>query len=336
MADFAKRALVVAALVVVLLAAWHIADVVLLVFAAVLLATLLRAITDLIRRLAPLGNGIAYGASILLVLAVLGGAGWLFGTQAREQVNGLAQRLPHAIAMLQDWVAQQPWLSPFVEGFDAGGSAKGIASRVGKFAVTGFDALGALALVLFGALYLGAQPGLYRRGLVLLFPPHAHVRVAQALDLAGYAMRRWLLGQLVAMAVLGVLTGAGLWAIGAPSPLALGLLSGLATFVPYIGAVAAGALAVLVAAAQNLNLALWALGVYVGVHALEAHVVMPFVQRWTVSLPPALGVFAVVAIGYLLGPLGVLLATPLTVVAFVLVKKLYLKDTLGEPVPIER
>ncbi len=336
MANFLQRVLIVAAVVVAMLALWHLADVVLLVFAAALLATLLRAISDLIGRATGLGDGVAYGAAIVVTLAVLAVAGWFFGSQVREQVNNLAQRLPHAIDMVSGWAEQQPWLSPFVEGFDASGSANGIAARIGKFAIGGLDALGAVALVLFGALYLGAQPSLYRRGLVLLFPPDVHRRVGEALDLAAYAMRRWLLGQLVAMAVLGALTGLGLWAIGAPLPLALGLLSGLAIFVPYVGTVAAGALAVLVAASQSLQIGAWALVVYSGVHVVEAHLVMPFVQRWTVSLPPALGVFAVVAVGYLLGPLGLLLATPLTVVVFVLVKKLYLQDTLGEQVPIER
>jgi predicted PurR-regulated permease PerM len=335
-AAFLQRVLLVTAVVVAVLALWRASEVVLLVFAAALLATLLRALAGLIGRTTRLPDAAAYGCAIVLTLAVIGLAAWLFGSQAREQANALAQRLPHAIDMLAAWVAGQPWLSPFVEGFDPGGSARGIATRVGRFAITGLDSLGGLALVLFGALYLGAQPALYRRGLVRLFPLASQRRAGEALELAGYAMRRWLLGQLVAMAVLGVFTGAGLWAIGAPSPLALGLLSGLATFVPYVGAIAAGALAVLVAASQSLHLALWALGVYVAVHAFEAHVVMPFVQRWTVSLPPALGVFAVVAIGLLLGPLGVLLATPLTVVAFVLVKQLYLSDALGEEVALRR
>lgn len=336
MSDFLRRVLAVAAVAVVLLALWRAVDVVLLVFAAVLLATLLRALADLLARATGLPDAAAYGCAIIAVLAVLAGGAWLFGAQAREQIDTLVQRLPHAIDALSAWVDRQPWLSPFMENLDAGSSAKGIAGRVGRFAITGFDALGAVALVLFGALYLGAQPALYRRGLVLLFPPRAQPRAAEALDLAGYAVRRWLLGQLVAMAVLGTLTGAALWAVGVPSPLALGLLSGLATFVPYVGAVAAGALAVLVASSQSLQLGLWALLVYLGVHVLEAHLVMPFVQRWTVALPPALGVFAVVTVGYLLGPLGVLLATPLTVVAFVLIKKLYLSDALGEEVALKR
>jgi predicted PurR-regulated permease PerM len=333
---FLSRVLVVAAVVIGALALWWGRDVVLLVFAAALLGTLLRALAFPIARLTRLPDAAAYGCAIVVLLVLLGAAGWFFGSQAREQVNALAQRLPHAIDQFGAWVAQQPWLSPFAEGLEPGNNAQGLAARLGHFAIAGIDVIGAAALVLVGALYLGAQPALYRRGLVLLFPQRLHRAVDDGLALAGYAMRRWMLGQLVAMAVVGVLTGTGLWLVGAPSPLALGLLSGLASFVPYVGSIAAGALAVLVASSQSVQLGLWTLGVYLVVHELEAHLVMPFVQRWTIALPPALGIFAVVTVGYLLGPLGVLLAAPLTVVVFVLVKKVYLRDTLGEAVALRR
>lgn len=335
-AAFLRRVLLVVAVLLGAAILWRTYEILLLVFAAALLATLLRAAADLIARATRLPDAVAYGCAILVVLAALGGAAWIFGAQASAQVNALAERLPEALAALRAWAGRQPWLQPVMDSFEPGGAATGIAQHLGGFALTGFDVVAGLVLILFGALYFGAQPRLYRRGMVLLFPPRLHSRVAEALDLTGYAMRRWLLGQLVDMATVGALTGIGLWAIGAPSPLALGILSGLASFVPYVGPIASGALAVLVAAAQSLDLGLWTLALYLGVQQVEGHVVMPFVQRWTIALPPALGVFAVVAMGYLLGPLGIVLATPLTVVLFVLVKKLYLQDTLGEQVAIER
>lgn len=334
--EFFRRAVVVAALALALLVLWRIHEVLLLAFASILLATLLRAIGDPIRRRTGLPGAVAYGVAIVLVVALFAAAGWIFGTQVSAQANALADRLPGAIASLRSWMQDQAWARPMLENFDPSGSASTVAARLGGFAMTGFDVAVGVIVILFGALYFGAQPGLYRRGLILLFPPRLHERAGKAFDLAAYAMRRWLIGQLVDMALVGTLSGLGLWALGAPSPLALGLLSGVASFVPYVGPIAAGALAVLVAAAQSLELGLWTLALYVGIQQVEGHLIMPFVQRWTIALPPALGVFAVVAVGSLFGPLGVLLATPLTVVAFVLVKKLYLKDTLGEPVPIER
>jgi predicted PurR-regulated permease PerM len=297
----------------------------------------LRATGDFIARHTGLPGGAGFACALVIALVLVAGGTWFFGAQVVKQVNELAAALPRAIAAARGWLDTQPWLHSLVAAFPTQGDAGAkVALRLGSVALTGFDSLAALAMVLFGAVYFGAQPGLYRRGITLLFPPDEHARVREALDVSAYAMRRWVLGQLVDMVSVGLLTGAGLWAIGAPSAFALALLTGLFSFVPYVGAIAAGALAVLIAAAQSYDLALWTLGVYVAVNQLEGHLIMPFVHRWTVALPPALGIFAVVGMGYLLGPLGLLLATPLTVVVFVLVKKLYLRDTLGEQVDVKR
>jgi predicted PurR-regulated permease PerM len=335
-AAFLRRVLLVAGVAIGVVVLWSLHEILLLVFAAALLATVLRGLAQLIARYARLPEPAAFALAIVLVLGVLFAAGWTFGAQVQAQANVLAERLPHAIDAVYEWVERQPWfpsVATHVQPAQASGSP-GIVRRVGDFALAGLNMLGGVLLILVGALYFAAQPRLYRRGLVLLFPPRLHQRAGEAFDLAGYAMRRWMLGQLVDMAVVALLTGIGLWAIGAPSPLALGLLSGLACFVPYVGPIAAGALAVLVAAAQSFELGLWTAALYIAVQQVENHVIMPFVQRWAIALPPALGIFAVVALGYLLGPLGVILATPLTVVLFVLAKQLYLRDTLGEQVAI--
>ncbi|HEX7053621.1 MAG TPA: AI-2E family transporter [Burkholderiales bacterium] len=336
-APFFRRVVLVAGVAIGLLVLWQLREILLLAFAAALLATVLRGLADFIARHSRLPDAAAFGVAIVLTLGLVFVTIALFGAQVQAQANALAERLPQAIDALYGWLERQPWFPSVAAQVqqNGGGAAGGIVRRVGDVALAGLGMLGALVLVVVGALYFAAQPRLYRHGLMLLFPPRLHPRVGDALGLAGYAMRRWMLGQLVDMAVVGVLTGVGLWAIGAPSPLALGLLSGAASFVPYIGPIAAGGLAVLVASAQSLQLGLWTLALYVGVQQVENHLIMPFVQRWAIALPPALGIFAVVGVGVVLGPLGVVLATPLTVVLFVLAKKLYLRDTLGEQVSIK-
>jgi predicted PurR-regulated permease PerM len=154
----------------------------------------------------------------------------------------------------------------------------------------------------------------------------------------GGALRLWLLGQLASMVIVGVLTGVGLWLVGLPSPFVLGLLAGLAEFVPIIGPILAAIPGLVLALSYGTEMVVWVLAVYVIVQQIESYVILPVVQRKAVSLPPALTLFAVVAMGVLFGPLGLLFATPLTVVAFVLVKKLYLVDALHErtEIPGER
>jgi predicted PurR-regulated permease PerM len=199
--------------------------------------------------------------------------------------------------------------------------------------VTSFvGGLADLLLIVFGGLFLAAQPGLYRQGFLLLLPPGgSRERVAGTLDASGTALRRWLLGQLVAMLLVFVLTGLGLWAIGVPAALALALLAGLAEFVPLIGPIVAAIPALLIALSDGWQTALWTLLLYLAIQQVESNLIMPVVQHRVVSLPPAVTLFAVVAFGLLFGSLGVLFATPLAVVVFVAVKKLWVRETLGEP-----
>jgi predicted PurR-regulated permease PerM len=133
------------------------------------------------------------------------------------------------------------------------------------------------------------------------------------------------------MMLVFVLTGLGLWAIGLPAALALALLAGLAEFVPLIGPVVAAIPALLIALAEGWQTALWTLLLYLAIQQVESNLIMPLVQHRVVSLPPAVALFAVVAFGLLFGSLGVLFATPLAVVIFVAVKKLWVRETLGEP-----
>ena len=184
------------------------------------------------------------------------------------------------------------------------------------------------------AIYLAADPGLYQAGLLKLVPGPRRDLARVALGETARALRLWLLGQLVSMSVIGVLTGLGLAWVGLPSALALGLLAGLLAFVPLVGPIVSAIPALLLALADGAATVGWTLAVFVGVQQIEGNVVMPFVQRRMVDLPPALLLFAIVAAGTLLGPLGALLAAPLTVVVFVLVKRLYVREALDTPTPL--
>ena len=151
------------------------------------------------------------------------------------------------------------------------------------------------------------------------------------LDLMSATLARWLIGQSVTMAFVGTLTAFGLWWLGVAAPLALGLIAGMFAFVPYVGPIMASAPGILIAAVQGPMPALYAAALYAGVHLVESNLVTPLVQAEAVELPPVLTLFATLVFGLLLGPVGVLLAAPLTVVFLVVVNTLYLEDVLGEP-----
>jgi len=89
-----------------------------------------------------------------------------------------------------------------------------------------------------------------------------------------------------------------------------------------------------VAIGQSWEMTLWATGLVVLVQQLESNLIMPLVSSSAVQLPPAAGLFAVVAMGVVFGPLGLVLGYPLAVVSDVAIRRLYVRQTLGEDVEI--
>ncbi len=184
--------------------------------------------------------------------------------------------------------------------------------------------------ILKGAIFFMADPSLYIRGLLLLVPERRSSRIAETIDATAQTLRYWLLGQGVSMFFVGVLTAVGLWLAGVPLAFLLGVIAGILEFVPFLGPVAATIPGVLIAVTEGWTVALYALLVYVIVQQIENRLLVPLVQWKAVSLPPALVILAVVALGLLFGVLGVLVATPLTAVLMIWIQKLYVEDVLGK------
>ena len=207
-------------------------------------------------------------------------------------------------------------------------------ARIFTWSTTILGALASIALVIVGGIYLAVDPRLYLQGLVKLFPQSAHPNVVATLDDTGEALRVWLAGQLIAMTLVGALTGVGLWLVGVPSAFALGLIMGLADFVPFIGPIFAAIPIILIASTQDPQAVLWSIGILLVVQQIESSLIVPLVAGRLVSLAPAVGLFSVIAMGILLGPLGLLFGFPLAVLVDVAVRRLYVLDGLGEPVEI--
>jgi len=272
----------------------------------------------------------------VLLLLLLSGFLWLLGNQLRSQMIDLTGKLPGAINSLQQTLG----ISLPGQGGQANGGSIGLSGigsgiqdlfgslvSLGGTVVTG---LSSLVLVIVGAFFLAGAPDLYRSGVVMLFPKDQHARIDDALVTAGRALHLWLLAQLIAMAMVGVLVCIGTWLIGLSAPLALGLFAGLLEFIPVVGPILGAVPALLLAMTQSGWAVLWTLLLFVIVQQIESNLIMPLIQRRLVEIPPALLLFALLAIGLLFSMIGVVIATPLTVVLYVLVKKLYVRELLGE------
>jgi predicted PurR-regulated permease PerM len=330
---FVHRVLIVVAIGAVVLAVWALSDVLLLLFGSVLVAVLLRTIADPLARSLGIADRWALALAGLLVIGILAAGIWFLGPELARQMRNVFDRLPAAFAKIAD-ALELGSFSDLLKGAAAASSLGSLASRFFSWSTTILGALASLGLVVFGGIYLAADPKLYRQGFVKLVPPAIHPNVDAALDDIGTALRRWLTGQVMAMALVGFLTGAGLWLVGVPSPFALGFIAGLAEFVPIVGPIVAAVPTLLIASGQDWQTALLAMGVLVLVQQLESNLITPLIADKMVSVAPVVGLFAVVAMGVLFGPLGLLFGFPLAVALDVAVRRFYVHDALGEPVEI--
>jgi predicted PurR-regulated permease PerM len=330
-ADFIRRALIIIALGALVALVWRLADVLLLAFGAVVVAVILRALADLIAHHIPSTRRWSLAIAVILILIVLALVLFLFGRQMRAQIAQLAAVLPPAIEyVLGEFGVDTRKLAEELPNMLGSGLPREIIGRAAAFGLTFLGALADSLVVLVAGVFLAADPDLYKRGLVKLFPPSQHGRAEGALDASGTALGLWLKGQLLAMAIVGVMTGTALWLIGLPSPIALGLIAAIGEFIPFLGPILAALPALVIAGSQSTEMLLWTAGAFVVIQQIESNLITPIIQREAVSLPPALALLSVLAFGVVFGPLGLILAVPLTVVAYVLVKKLYVRETLGE------
>lgn len=326
---FIERLLIALAIVAVALLLWRLRGLLILVFGAVLVAVVLGAIAEPLQRRLKLPRVLALLLALAALLALFGTAFWLFGAEVVGQASALREAIPAAWQDLQTRLEPFGLAGPLREWVQSLGSSDGVLSRVGGIVVSIGGGLADLLLVLVGGIYLAVQPKLYRTGIIKLVPERGRSLGAQAFDDSGKALRLWLLGRLVSMALVGILTWVGLWLIGVPAALTLGLLSAILEFVPFLGPIIASVPAILLAFALSPEAALWTAGLYLLIQQIEGNVIEPMVQQRAVSLPPALLIFALVSGGLLFGMAGILLAAPLTVVMFVMVKRLYVREALG-------
>jgi predicted PurR-regulated permease PerM len=180
--------------------------------------------------------------------------------------------------------------------------------------------LATTGIIIIFVIFILLQREDLRNRLIRLAGSHDLQRTTAALDDAAARLSRLFLIQLFLNGTFGVVIGAGLWLIGIPSAILWGIFAAVLRFVPYIGAVIAAAfpLALAVAVDPSWSMLLWTLALFLVVEPVVGHVIEPMVYGHSTGLSPVAVVASATFWTALWGPIGLVLATPLTVCLVVL------------------
>jgi len=339
--DFVSRVLVTIGLVILAgLTVYFLGkliDVLLLIFAAVLLAVAITGVRCIIHHHTPLSAGWSLAATYLLVVVLMAGSVAVIWPQLAEQIPKFIDQVPRAFERLGEAVDRAPWIEQAIEdadGDDDGGTGFRLPDHVLGFFSTTLGAIASVSLIVLIAIYLTLSPSAYVHNLLMLVPRERRKRAEEVMQAQTKSLRFWLLGRLASMVFVGVFAWIGLMLLGVPMAFTLGLIAGLATFIPYIGPILGAIPALMVALLEGPMVVLYVAILYFLVETAESSLIYPLATEKAVHVAPAYTVIIQLAGGVVAGIPGVILATPLAVVGAVTIQMLYVEDVLGEEVEI--
>lgn len=284
----------------------------LIIFAGLVFASLLDGGVRLLGRVLPIARGWRLLIVVLLVVLFLSGTGYLAGVQISQQFGQLQATLAVQTQRAMAWATGKGFMPGAADLPDILRQALGSVGRVTSWVGTAAGALTGLFMVMVLGLFIAMDPTAYGRGLRWLVPTDRRERFAVTIRQMSETLRRLLAGRLLGMAFEGVLTGIALAIGGVPMALLLGIIAGVLAFIPNIGAFVTGVLMVAVGLSAGTDTAWWAFATYIVVQTFDGYVVVPYVAKRTVDLPPALTLGMQILASALFGVLGLALADPIT------------------------
>jgi len=332
----ARSVTVLAAAAAVALVLWvvgSILDVLLLCFSGVLLGLFLHGAGTWLTRRTGLSRPVAVGAFCVLLIGTSGVMAWLAAPSVASQLDELTTTLPRALDNAAEPLKRFSWVDAAMKRSRDGDdllARRETWSQAGGAVSTALGGFGSLIIFLFVGLFTAFDPDLYRRGFLRLIPSKRRPRVSEILSLIAHTLQMWMVGKLASMVLVGVATWVGLALLGIPLAMVLSLVAATLTFIPNFGPILSAIPAILLALLQGPTTALWVAGLYIAIQTVESYILTPLMQKKLVSLPPAVTIIAQVLMGTLAGGLGVVVATPLTAAALVLIKEAYVKDLLAD------
>lgn len=329
-AAWSWRVLLVAAALAGLVAALRTISVVVVPLAvALLLAVLLWPAVRFLTNRARLSRGLSSVITVVALIVFVVGLLTLTGTQIASGMTDMRNSAEQGLQQITDWLRDGPLhlsgdqLQEYLNRFQASirENSSGLTSGVMAVGTSAGHFLIGMLVSLIATFFFLAEGDKIWRFAVRMLPKPAQERTYQASRRGWVSLGSYARTQVLVAAVDAVGIGLGALILGLPFVVPLTLLVFLSSFIPIVGAIVSGAVAVLVAlVVKGPVVALIMLGVVLLVQQIESHVLQPFLMGKAVALHP-LAVIAAVAIGsFLLGIVGALFAVPFLAVVNTVVR----------------
>lgn len=339
--NFIQKILIIVVFALILAVSWQGAEVILLIFAGGLLAIFFRSLSETLSKYTSLSHSLALTVVLILLVGLFAIGGWFLAPSVERQFIELSDQLPAVYQQAQRQLSRYPLGRKIVENmpspqhFVFGTKSTNIFSRVTGMFSTIFDVVVNVLIVLMTAVYFAFSREIYKKGILKLVPKNREKRAREILSVIHNTLKSFLLGISASMTINGILTFLGLWFLGIPFAIPLGIIAGLMSFIPNIGPLIAGFPAVIIALSLSPTQALYVSILYLAVQNLDGFLITPLIQKRAVSIPPVLIIAAQLLLAVIFGFLGLLLAVPLVAIVFVMVKMIYVEDILDRQVEIK-
>jgi predicted PurR-regulated permease PerM len=332
----AVASVVAISLLALALFVWYSIYVLLLIFAGVLIAVLLRGLADALSDWTKIRYGAALAIVIVLLTVICVGVGWACASRLSREIGALAEQLPQSIHAMRVKIEATAIGNLLLRGIpkdvNGAGAPGAMLGRVTGFVSVTLGAILSLFVVFFTGLFLSLNSRMYVRGLLHIVPPARRDRFSEVLGAIGYTLKWWMIGQAIDMIVIGVATGIGLWLLGVPLALVLGFLAAIFNFIPNFGPLFSLVPAVLLTLPTDPSKAVHVVILFLVLQNIEGYLLMPAIQGKAVDLPAAVTIISQVLMGTLAGGLGLALAAPLAAATMVVVKMMYVEDVVGDSI----
>lgn len=307
----ARKAAVWVAVAGLAVLAVYLAPSLLVIFGALVFATMVDGGARLLGRILPIGRGFRVTLVLLLSVAFLAWLVYFAGSQISSQAAQFPALITEQLGRLVTWLRSKGIEISQPDVQNIAGSVMNSVGTVTRAIGGAFGAVTTVLLITIIGIYLAIDPRIYERGVAWMLPDGHRDALSDTLGHMAYNLRRLLAGRLLGMVVEGVLTYIILSLIGVPMAALLGVITALLAFIPNIGALVSGALMVLVGFSGGTEMGLWTLGTYFFVQNFDGYVVVPMIAKRTVDLAPALVLGFQLIMGVLFGVLGLTLADPM-------------------------